>query len=100
MNLPIVVIPATTAPPYLPIPGSEWRVKLAFRIDFTNGGHVQGEGFLLDLTNDSVSPERAAEMLVSAMNLLRAGPVTVSDLQVVRRGEHDDFAAHHRTLHK
>jgi drug/metabolite transporter (DMT)-like permease len=33
---------------------------------------------------------RAAEMLVSSMNLLRAGPVTIRSMEVVRRGEHDD----------
>ena len=65
-------------------------MKLSFRIDFTNGGHVQGEGFLLDIAGDSVSASRAAAMLVSAMNLLRAGTVTIQRLQVVRRGEHDD----------
>lgn len=65
-------------------------MKLSFRIDFTNGGHVQGDGFLLDIASDSVSASRAAAMLVSAMNLLRAGTVTIQRLQVVRRGEHDD----------
>jgi hypothetical protein len=63
---------------------------LSFRVDFTNGGHVEGEGFLLDIPGEAVSAERAAEMLVSAMNLLRAGPVTVRRLLIVRRGEHDD----------
>ncbi|MCU0942107.1 MAG: hypothetical protein MUE35_06135 [Hydrogenophaga sp.] len=90
MQLPMTVVPAEPFAPYEPIPTSTWRVKLAFRIDFTNGGHVEGEGFLLDLPQAAVRPERAAEMLVSAMNLLRAGPVTIRRLEVVRRGEHDD----------
>lgn len=76
--------------PYEPMPSSTWRVKLDFRIDFTNGGHLEGEGFLLDLADQHVDPRRAAEMLVSAMNLLRAGPVTIRRLQIVRRGDHDD----------
>jgi len=88
--LPLTVNPPEVFPPYQALPTSEWRVKLSFRIDFTNGGHVEGEGFLLDLPTAAVSPARAAEMLVSAMNLLRAGPVTIKNLQVVRRGEHDD----------
>ena len=82
--------PAANFLPYRALPASPWRVKLAFRIDFTNGGHVEGEGFLLDLPGSTVEPSRAAEMLVSAMNLLRAGPVTIRSLEVVRRGQHDD----------
>ncbi len=90
MQSPVTVVPVEPFKPYEPIPTSTWRVKLSFRIDFTNGGHVEGEGFLLDLPEPAVRPERAAEMLVSSMNLLRAGPVTLRRLDVVRRGEHDD----------
>ncbi len=90
MKLPVTIDPPEIFEPYLPLPHSEWRVKLSFRIDFTNGGHIDGEGFLLDVAGSSVEPQRAAEMLVSGMNLLRAGPVTINTLQVVRRGEHDD----------
>ena len=82
--------PDPDAPPYRATPESEYRVKFAFRVDFTNGGHVQGEDFLLDIPSREVSPERLAEMIVSAMNLLRAGPVTIRAMQVVRRGEHRD----------
>lgn len=78
------------AAPYEADPGSAWRVRLAFRVDFTNGGHLEGEGFLLDLPGSTVSVRRAAEMLVSSMNLLRAGPVTIHAMEVVRRGEHED----------
>jgi hypothetical protein len=66
------------------------RVKADFRVDFTNGGYVEARDFLLDLEGDGVSPARLAEMIVSAMNLLRAGPVTIFAMQVVRRGEHED----------
>lgn len=90
MQSPVTVLPVEPFKSYEPIPTSTWRVKLSFRIDFTNGGHVEGEGFLLDLPEPAVRPERAAEMLVSSMNLLRAGPVTLRRLDVVRRGEHDD----------
>ena len=31
-------------------------------------------------------------MIVSSMNLLRAGPVTILAMKVVRRGEHQDDA--------
>lgn len=89
-GLPQSFLPAADAAPYLPDPASSWRVKLAFRIDFTNGGYLEGKDFLLDLPRATVSAGRAAEMLVSSMNLLRAGPVTILSLRVVRRGEHDD----------
>ena len=88
--LPLCFLPAEDAAPYVADPRSTWRVKLAFRIAFTNGGYVEGKDFLLDLPGLEVAPARAAEMLVSSMNLLRAGPVTILSLQVVRRGEHDD----------
>ena len=51
---------------------------------------MQGGDFLLDIPGHEVSPERLAEMIVSAMNLLRAGPVTIRATQVVRRGHHQD----------
>lgn len=89
-KLPVTITPDPDAPLYQAMPDSEYRVKFAFRVDFTNGGHVQGEDFLLDIPGREVSPERLAEMIVSAMNLLRAGPVTICAMQVVRRGRHQD----------
>ena len=90
-GLPQTFVPGAEAAPYVADARSAWRVKLAFRVDFTNGGYVEGKEFLLDLPGAAVSVRRAAEMLVSAMNLLRAGPVTILEMEVVRRGEHDDL---------
>lgn len=89
-HLPATFEPAADAAPYVARPGSRHRVKFAFRVDFTNGGHVEGEDFLLDIEGDAVTPARLAEMIVSAMNLLRAGPVTIRTMQVVPRGAHRD----------
>lgn len=75
---------------YTPNPQSEYRVKFSFRVDFTNGGHVQGEDFLLDLEGDRVTDEDLKEMIVESMNLAKAGPVTIFRKEVVRRGEHQD----------
>ena len=75
---------------YKPNPQSEFRVKFSFRVDFTNGGHVQCEDFLLDLEGDDVPDDVLKEMIVEAMNLAKAGPVTLFKKQIVRRGEHDD----------
>lgn len=89
-RLPATFDPAADAPAYRADANSALRVKFAFRVDFTNGGHVQGEDFLLDLAEGEVAPARLAEMIVSAMNLLRAGPVTIYRMQTVRRGAHAD----------
>ena len=75
---------------YTPNPNSEFRVKFSFRVDFTNGGHVQGEDFLLDLEGNSVSDDELKAMIVSSMNLAKAGNVTVYKKQVVPRGQHGD----------
>ena len=78
---------------YTPNPQSPYRVKFDFRVDFTNGGHVQGEDFLLDLEGGEVDDETLKTMIVDAMNLARAGTVTVYRKQIVQRGEHQDGTA-------
>ena len=77
---------------YTPNPNSAYRVKFDFRVDFENGGHVQGEDFLLDLDEAAVSDADLQVMIVEAMNLARAGRVTIYKQQIVRRGQHDDAA--------
>jgi hypothetical protein len=89
-ELPRTFDPDPAAPPYRANQASTHRVKFDARVDFTNGGHVAAKDFLLDIEGESVSPERLAEMIVSAMNLLRAGRVTITRMEVVRRGEHRD----------
>lgn len=91
-ELPVTITPDPAAPPYRMNQSSTYRVKSDFRVDFTNGGYVEAEDFILDIEGDDVTPERLAEMIVSAMNLLRAGPVTIKRMAVVRRGEHQDVA--------
>ncbi|WP_445504484.1 hypothetical protein [Microvirga sp. G4-2] len=88
--LPQTFRPGLAAAPYQANPASVNRVKFDARVDFTNGGYVEARDFLLDIEGDSVTPERLAEMIVSAMNLLRAGPVTIFAMKIVRRGEHRD----------
>ena len=44
-----------TTPAYQPNPRSEFRVKFDFRVEFTNGGFVEGRDFLLDLKGPQVS---------------------------------------------
>jgi CBS-domain-containing membrane protein len=87
-SLPRTFHPDPAAQPYRADPASTHRVKFDARVDFTRC--VEAKDFLLDIAGDNVSPERLAEMIVSAMNLLRAGPVTITAMRIVRRGEHQD----------
>ncbi|RPJ27456.1 MAG: cyclase [Chloroflexi bacterium] len=75
---------------YKPNPQSEFRVKFDFRVDFTNGGYVEGRHFLLDLEGDTVSEADLKVMLVESMNLAKAGEVKIFKKEIVRRGEHND----------
>ena len=75
---------------YQPNPQSEFRVKFDFRVDFTNGGYVEGHEFLLDLNGDTVSDEELKAMIVESMNLAKAGEVKIFKKEIVRRGEHQD----------
>ena len=75
---------------YKPNPQSEFRVKFDFRVDFTNGGYVEGHGFLLDLEENSVSEADLKVMIVESMNLAKAGVVNIYKKEIVRRGDHQD----------
>ena len=75
---------------YKPNPRSEVRVKFDFRVDFVNGGYVEGRDFLLDLEGDAVSDDELKVMIVESMNLAKAGEVKIFKKQIVRRGEHQD----------
>ena len=75
---------------YTPNPHSAFRVKFDFRVDFTNGGYVEGKDFLLDLEGSTVSDDELKVMVVESMNLAKAGDVQIFKKEVVRRGEHQD----------
>jgi hypothetical protein len=77
---------------YTPNPHSEFRVRFDFRVDFTNGGYVEGHEFLLDLEGNTVSDEALKVMIVESMNLAKAGIVQIFKKEIVRRGEHQDAA--------
>lgn len=75
---------------YRPNPHSVFRVKFDFRVEFTNGGYVEGKDFLLDLEGSTVSDDELKVMVVESMNLAKAGDVQIFKKEVVRRGEHQD----------
>ena len=62
---------------YRPNPQSEFHVKFDFRVDFTNGGYVEGHDFLLDLDANTVSEDDLKVMIVESMNLAKAGDVKI-----------------------
>ncbi len=78
---------------YKPNPQSKFCVKFDFRVDFTNGGYVEGHDFLLDLEGGTISDDDLKVMIVESMNLAKAGEVKIYKKEVVRRGEHDDMDA-------
>jgi hypothetical protein len=75
---------------YVSNPHSAYRVKFDFKVEFANGGYVEGKDFLLDLDRDDVDTATLAELIVDAMNLARSGPVSIGRKEIVRRGQHDD----------
>ncbi len=89
-KLPAVYIPDPDAPPYEAAPTSPLCVRCDFRVDFTDGGHIDGVDFQLDCRDEGMSSERLAEMLVSALNLQRAGTVSIRRMEVIPRGLHTD----------
>jgi hypothetical protein len=75
---------------YTPNPQSEFRVKFDFRVEFTNGGYVEGHDFLLDLEGNTVSDDDLKVMIVESLNLAKAGEVKIFKKEIVRRGGHQD----------
>lgn len=75
---------------YTPNLQSEFRVKFDFRVDFTNGGYVEGHDFLLDLEGNTVSDDDLKVMIVESLNLAKAGEVQIFRKEIVRRGLHQD----------
>ena len=90
MSIEVIHRPREGLPPYRRIPDSTYRVKLRFRVELENEGHLEGEGFLLDLQGETIAHPEAADLLICAMNLLRVDTVTIRELDIVRRGVHDD----------
>ena len=59
------------------------RVKFDFEIDFTNGGGIQGQEFLLDIEGDDISDEELAEYIVKDMRLLMVGEVRILNKEII-----------------
>jgi len=59
------------------------RVKFDFKIDFTNGGGIQGQEFRLDIEGDDISDEELAKYIVRDMRLLMVGEVRILNKEII-----------------
>lgn len=55
----------------------EKRVVFDFKIEFTNGGGIQGQDFRLDIEGDEISDRELADYIVKDMQLLMVGKVHI-----------------------
>ena len=71
---------------------TEYRAEFDFKISFTNGGGIEGQGFRLDVSGPDLSPDAVGTSLVRHLGLLMVGDVTLTHLQFVaepHRGSRD-----------
>ncbi len=61
----------------------EKRVLFDFDIEFTNGGGIQGQKFLLDIEGDDISDEELAQYIVEDMRLLMVGKVSILNKRII-----------------
>ncbi|NSL90728.1 cyclase [Chitinophaga sp. Mgbs1] len=59
------------------------RVKFDFHISFTNGGHLNGEDFRLDIPGDDISDRDLADYIVADMRLLMVGEVRIFNKEII-----------------
>ncbi len=58
------------------------RVKFDFEIYFTNGGHIKGEDFCLDINGTTISNKELAAYIVSEMRLLMVGETKILNKEI------------------
>ena len=62
---------------------SDKRVSFDFEIDFSNGGGIQGQGFRLDIDDDTISDDALAAYIIRDMRLLMVGAVRILNKQII-----------------
>lgn len=62
---------------------SDYRAVFDFRIAFTNGGGLTGQGFRLDVPSASVTVDEIGHLLVRRLGLLMTASVVLSGVQIV-----------------
>jgi arylformamidase len=64
-------------------PTTERRVQFDFKVDFSNGGALQGQGFRLDIEGEDISEEELARYLVEDMRLLMVEEVRILNKEII-----------------
>lgn len=59
------------------------RALFDFEVDFSNGGGLQGQGFLLDIEGDDISDEALAAHIVQDLRLLMVAEVRILKKQII-----------------
>ncbi|MCR8927434.1 cyclase [Priestia megaterium] len=59
------------------------RVFFDFKVDFTNGGEIQGQKFRLDIDGDDICDEELTKYIVKDMRLLMVGEVRILNKKII-----------------
>jgi arylformamidase len=63
--------------------GAQKRVVFDFKIDFSNGGRLQGQDFRLDIVGNDIADDALADYLVRDLRLLMVGSVRILHKRIV-----------------
>ena len=61
---------------------TEYRAQFDAVVTFANGGGLRTEGFRIDVPGPDVSPQEAARLFITSLNLLMVESVDLNDLRV------------------
>lgn len=61
------------------------RVLFDFKVDFTNGGGIQGQEFRLDIDDNDTSDEELAKYIVKDMRLLMVQEVRILNKKIINK---------------
>ena len=65
---------------------SDKRVVFDFEVEFTNGGGLQGQGFRLDIVDETVSDATLGAYVIADLGLLMVGEVRILNKQIIQEG--------------
>src|SRR5436305_6779227 len=72
---------------------SEHRAVFDFRIAFTNGGGLTGQGFRLDVPGAAVTADDIGLLLVRRLGLLMTASVELSGVRIIEEPHREPVAA-------
>ncbi|MDQ5852795.1 MAG: cyclase family protein [Chloroflexota bacterium] len=59
------------------------RVQFDFEVEFSNGGGLQGQGFRLEISGDTIDDETLADYIVRDLRLLMVGAVRILNKTII-----------------